>query len=120
MSMSVTGTWAFCAATRAMPRPWAAAAIRSASSTSVSHMRLRVGALTIWPAPMTPRLLTSAASCRGVELKLRTWRAAPRARMRRIELAMLLGGRECREVRTVRGQMGAGELYFMGSRDVGG
>lgn len=37
---------------------------------------------------MTPRLLTSAACCREVELKLRAWRAVPRTRTRRNELAM--------------------------------
>lgn len=45
---------------------------------------------TIWPAPMTPRLLTSAAYWRGEELKLRTWRAAPSVRIRRIELAIFV------------------------------
>lgn len=46
--------------------------------------------LTICPAPMTPRLLTSAALRRAVQLKARAWRAAPSIRIRAIEPVILM------------------------------
>ena len=47
--------------------------------------------LTIWPAPMTPSFLTSAAPKLGEALKKRTWRVAPSALVRNIEVAISIG-----------------------------
>jgi hypothetical protein len=62
LSIRLTGTLALCAATRAIPRPWECQLGFLGSSDTP----------TIWPAPMTPSFLTSAAALtEGVELKPR-------------------------------------------------
>ena len=67
LSISRTGTEAFCAATSAIPRPCS-----GQSLFSEAHERQ-----TICPAPITPSFLTSAAApTEGVELKERHCREA--------------------------------------------
>jgi hypothetical protein len=68
LSISLTGTEALCAATRAIPRPCTS---QLAIPIDISRVQ------TIWPAPMTPSFFTSAAApTEGEELKLRHWRLA--------------------------------------------